>query len=383
MINSNSARRRAGGGATLLHVVGARPNFMKIAPLLRIADCEPGWTNVLVHTGQHYDDGMSAAFFRDLGIRAPDESLGVGSGSHAMQTARVLTEMERVVIERRPDLVVVVGDVNSTLAAALAAAKLQVDVAHVEAGLRSGDRSMPEELNRILTDQIAQFCLTPSRDANENLRREGISDERIFFVGNIMIDSLLVAIERARTLSVRKDLKLPDSQYVLVTLHRPSNVDDLEQLEEILSALRTIARERPVVFPMHPRTRARIVASGLDTSGICVMEPVGYLESLNLQDGAAVVLTDSGGLQEETTVLGIPCLTLRESTERPVTVSEGTNRLVPLRTRERILDAFGEAVRMERSPRRPEGWDGRTAERIVDIFRRSLCAGTDAAIPEA
>lgn len=353
----------------ILHVVGARPNFMKIAPILRLADHEPGWENVLVHTGQHYDEGMSAAFFRDLGIRAPDESLGVGSGSHANQTARVMVEMERVILDRKPTLVVVVGDVNSTLAAALAAAKLQVKVAHVEAGLRSRDRSMPEEVNRVLTDQLSDFCLTPSRDADANLLKEGIDPERIHFVGNIMIDSLFAAIERATKLRLAESLGLKHSEYVLATFHRPSNVDDRDQLEEILGALRSLARHRTVVFPMHPRTRERVEAFGLQIGPIRVLEPVGYLESLHLQAGAALVITDSGGLQEETTVLGIPCVTLRDSTERPVTISEGTNELVPIRTEPNILEAVGRGLKKRRSPRRPEGWDGRTAERIVHIFR--------------
>jgi UDP-N-acetylglucosamine 2-epimerase (non-hydrolysing) len=357
---------------TILYVVGARPNFMKIAPILRAADREPGWNNVLVHTGQHYDEGMSSAFFRDLGIRDPDESLGVGSGSHATQTARVMVEMERVVLERRPDLVVVVGDVNSTLAAALAAAKQQVKVAHVEAGLRSRDRSMPEELNRLLTDQLSELCLTPSRDGDANLLQEGIAPERIFFVGNIMIDSLMTAIDEARALSLIDDQGLQRGAFVMATFHRPSNVDDREQLEEILAALRTIADRMPVVFPMHPRTADRIKTFGLDTGKIRILEPVGYLQSLHLQDGSAAVVTDSGGLQEETTILGVPCITLRSTTERPVTVTEGTNELTPVRTKALILAAFERALAKGRTPRRPEGWDGKAAERIVSVFRQAL-----------
>jgi UDP-N-acetylglucosamine 2-epimerase (non-hydrolysing) len=361
-----------GPNKVLLHVVGARPNFMKVAPILRVADGVPAWQNVLVHTGQHYDEGMSASFFRDLGIRTPDESLGIGSGSHATQTARVMIEMERVILARKPDLVVVVGDVNSTLAAALVAAKLGVKLAHVEAGLRSNDRSMPEELNRLLTDQLADACLTPSRDADANLLREGIPSERIFFVGNIMIDSLLVAIEQARKLQLSQTLGLTRGSYALATFHRPANVDDRAQLEEILSALREISANCPVVFPMHPRTRERIAAYGLQTGAIRLLEPVGYLESLHLQDGAAVVITDSGGLQEETTVLGVACVTLRDSTERPITITEGTNELVPVRTRQRIVQAFERGLAKSRSPRRPEGWDGHTAERIVEAFKASL-----------
>lgn len=362
----------SGPKKVLLHVVGARPNFIKIAPLLRVAQRETRWNNVLVHTGQHYDEGMSSAFFRDLDIQNPDESLGVGSGSHATQTARVMVEMERVILDRNPDLVVVVGDVNSTLAAALAAAKLGVRVAHVEAGLRSRDRSMPEELNRLLTDQLADFCLTPSRDADANLLQEGIQRERIFFVGNIMIDSLLVAIEHARELSLAKELGFDRRTYVLATFHRPANVDDRAQLEEILSALRAISNSRPIIFPMHPRTRERISAFGLQTGSIRIIEPVGYLESLHLQDGAALVITDSGGLQEETTVLGVPCLTLRDSTERPITITEGTNELVPVRTSDKIIEAYERGLAKSHSPRRPEGWDGRTAERIIQVFKESI-----------
>jgi UDP-N-acetylglucosamine 2-epimerase (non-hydrolysing) len=357
---------------TLLHVVGARPNFMKIAPLLRAAQNEPCWTNVLVHTGQHYDEGMSASFFRDLGIREPDDSLGVGSGSHAEQTANVLTAIERVIQQRRPDVVIVVGDVNSTFAAALAAVKLQVPVAHVEAGLRSGDRRMPEEINRILTDQLSAFCLTPSRDAGDHLRREGIDESRIHFVGNIMIDTLLHMLPRAEALSLRADLNLEARNYLLVTLHRPSNVDEADQLEEILAALRELAAERPVVFPIHPRTRNRVAEFGLDLGPLRVMQPVGYLEMLHLQQQAALVLTDSGGIQEETTVLGVPCLTLRDTTERPITIEMGTNRLVPERSRRHILDAARASLNGHAAPRQPEGWDGRTADRIVALLRRAL-----------
>lgn len=355
---------------TLLYVVGARPNFMKIAPLIRRADQVPGWTNILVHTGQHYDDAMSDAFFRDLGVRQPDIWLGAGSGSHGAQTARVLAAIEDVLVQRRPDLVVVVGDVNSTLAAALAAVKLQIPVAHVEAGLRSGDRRMPEEINRILTDQIADLCLTPSRDAHPNLLREGIAPARIHFVGNIMIDTLLDALESARQSGFREALGLRAGDYVVATLHRPSNVDDRTQLAAILSALGALAEQRPVILPLHPRTRARVNDFGLDTRAIRLLEPLGYREMLNLQDGAALVLTDSGGLQEETTVLGVPCLTLRDTTERPVTLTEGTNRLVPVRTCKNILEAAAEALARPRSPCRPEGWDGHAADRIVNVIQR-------------
>jgi len=361
---------------TVLHVVGARPNFMKIAPLLRRADLEPGWINLLVHTGQHYDEGMSGSLFRDLGIRTPDFHLGVGSGTHAEQTARVLVESERIIRQHTPDVVVVVGDVNSTLAAALAAAKLGVPVAHVEAGLRSGDRAMPEEINRILTDQLSDFCLTPSRDGDANLLREGIAPERIHFVGNIMIDSLLHAMPSARALTLSSDLGLARGGYLLVTLHRPSNVDDAHQLAEILDALRLLTLDHTVVFPMHPRTRERVTTFGLDLGDIRVLEPSGYLEMLHLEAGAALVLTDSGGIQEETTVLNVPCLTLRDTTERPVTVSMGTNRLVPVRRRAHILRAVEETLARPPQGQRPEGWDGAAAERIVTALGARLASRT-------
>ena len=353
------------GHLTVLHVVGARPNFMKIAPILRVARTQDRWNNLLVHTGQHYDAEMSDAFFRDLEIPAPDIYLGIGSGTHGVQTARVLEAMERVLMETLPDMVVVVGDVNSTLAATLAAAKLHIPVAHVEAGLRSGDRRMPEELNRILTDQLSSLCLTPSRDAHPNLLREGIPEERIRFVGNVMIDSLLHAMDRARGLDTLDRFGLKPQGFFLATLHRPSNVDDRNQLEEILWALRTLAEEIPVLLPLHPRTFARIEEFGLDTGRIQLTQPLGYHEILQLQEQARLVLTDSGGIQEETTVLGVPCLTLRSTTERPITVREGTNMLVAERTRSQILAAVDRALAQPPRSQRPEGWDGQAAKRIV------------------
>ncbi len=347
----------AGRRPRILHVVGARPNLVKIAPLLRTLERE-GWSeNVLVHTGQHYDDGMSGAHFRDLGLRPPDVNLGVGSGTHAQQTAAALISLEEVIEGRSPDLVVVVGDVKSTLAGALTAVKLGVPVAHLEAGLRSGDRSMPEEINRIVTDQVAALLLTPSRDADANLRAEGIPESRIRFVGNIMIDSLNEHLDRARAIDLSRILGVPpgtktvgegsaapQARYALVTLHRPSNVDEPDVLREIVSALVELARELPVVFPVHPRTRARMAELGLEVTGVRTLDPVGYREMLALEARAAVVLTDSGGVQEETTVLGVPCVTLRDSTERPVTVTHGTNRLVPDRSREAILRATRDAL---------------------------------------
>lgn len=355
----------------LVHVVGARPNFMKIAPLLRALDAR-GWTNTLVHTGQHYDREMSASFFDDLDIRAPDENLGVGSGSHATQTAAVLVGMEDVLLRLRPDLVVVVGDVNSTVAAALAAVKLHIPVAHVEAGLRSGDRRMPEEINRILTDQLSALCLTPSRDADVNLAREGIEASRIHFVGNIMIDSLRYSVGRADAPLTLRRQGVAAGEYGLVTLHRPSNVDDPDTLAGILDALETIGRERPLLFPAHPRTRARLEALGRSLEDVRVIDPLPYLDMVGLLQHAAVILTDSGGLQEESTALGVPCLTLRSTTERPITITEGTNVLVPDRSTAAILKAYAELGAPGGARRLPEGWDGRTAERIGDVFARWL-----------
>ena len=356
----------------ILLVVGARPNFMKIAPVLRTLEPDGRTTNVLLHSGQHYDHDTSEAFFEDLGIREPDLNLGVGSGRHGAQTAAVLAGVEEVLIEGRWDFVVVVGDVNSTLAAALAAVKLGIPVAHVEAGLRSGDRGMPEEINRILTDQLSSVCLTPSRDADENLLAEGIGRERIAFVGNVMIDSLLLTIESARDIPLPEP-RLEPGRYVLATLHRPSNVDDPDQLRAILTALERISTELPVFLPVHPRTAKAIEVAEIEVAPSVVMSgPVGYREILRLQADAAVVLTDSGGMQEETTVLGVPCLTLRSSTERPITITEGTNRLVPDRTTEAILEAFGEVYGVEVKASRPEGWDGLAGERVRDRLHQAL-----------
>lgn len=353
---------------TIIHVVGARPNFIKIAPLLRELEQRGRSRNLLVHTGQHYDPEMSDDFFQDLGIRRPDENLGVGSGSHGKQTAAVLDRIEEILQEVAPDLLVVVGDVNSTLAASLAAVKLHISVAHVEAGLRSGDLGMPEEINRILTDSISLFLLTPSEDADENLRAEGLPDTRIHRVGNIMIDSLLRHLEVAEGLNPIQQLGLSRGAYALATLHRPGNVDDPDQLREIASAFREIAAELPLVFPLHPRTAERVKRFGVDLGETRVLEPVGYLTMLALQKGAAIVLTDSGGIQEETTVLGVPCLTLRRSTERPITISRGTNRLVPERSREEIVRAFRGTLENPPATTRPELWDGQTAVRIADVF---------------
>ena len=361
-------RTETEGRRTILHVAGARPNFMKVAPVLRALEARGVFRSLLVHTGQHYDPGMSGAFFAELGIPEPDVHLGVGSGTHTAQTAAVMTGLEPVLERTRPDLVLVVGDVNSTLGGALAAARAGIPVAHVEAGLRSGDRSMPEELNRVLTDQIAHLCLTPSRDADANLRGEGIGEDRIRFVGNVMIDTLERFLPAAREQVPASAADLPERGYALVTLHRPANVDDGETLRGIFQALERIARDVPVVFPMHPRTRKQAEAFGLTLEGVRFLPPVGYLEMLGLESRAGLVLTDSGGMQEETTVLGVPCLTLRDSTERPVTVTEGTNRLVPDRSREAVLAAFHAAWGLAPPAFRPEGWDGRAAERVAEVL---------------
>ena len=353
-------------------VAGARPNFMKVAPILAALD-RAGETHVFVHTGQHYDASMSDAFLRDLSMPAPAWHLGVGSGTHAQQTARVMEAFEPVLHAERPDWVVVVGDVNSTLACALVAAKLDggARIAHVEAGLRSRDWSMPEEVNRVLTDRLSHLLLTPSRDAHGNLAAEGIDPDRIVFVGNVMIDSLLQLLPAARALDVPGMFGVRTGAFALATLHRPSNVDHPARLEEILRALARLAERLPVVLPMHPRTRERVRTFGFEAllKPLQVPEPVGYVEMLGLQDAAAVVITDSGGVQEETSVLGVPCLTLRQATERPVTITEGTNRLVPWPpTSEGILDAVEGALAQGRVPvgaKAPEGWDGHAGARIV------------------
>jgi UDP-N-acetylglucosamine 2-epimerase (non-hydrolysing) len=348
----------------ILNVVGARPNFMKIAPIVEEMKKAPDLNGLLVHTGQHYDEGMSDVFFRDLGIPVPDVHLGVGSGTHAEQTARVMVEFEKVCVREKPDLVVVVGDVNSTMACTIVAAKLLIPVAHVEAGLRSFDRAMPEEVNRLVTDALADLLFTTSRDADENLKREGVDPKKIHFVGNVMIDTLLKHRKKAAELKMDKP-----SQYALVTLHRPSNVDDPAVLRSILEALEEISKAIPVIFPIHPRTAKRVAEFGLSMNGIRTMDPLGYLEFLNLTSTATVVLTDSGGLQEETTILGIPCLTLRYNTERPVTISDGTNIMVGPH-KGRILDAFRRISNGDWRPAGPpEYWDGHAAERIIRVIR--------------
>ena len=348
-------------------VVGARPNFMKLAPLNRVLH-DRGVTHTVVHTGQHYDRKMSDTFFDDLRIPEPHVNLGVGSASHAQQTARIMEAFEPVCLERQPDVVLVYGDVNSTIAAALVAAKLGITVGHVEAGLRSGDWTMPEEINRVVTDRLSDLLFTPSRDGTENLRSEGVPDDRIHFVGNIMIDSLEYVLPRAKALPTLSELALERHEYVVVTLHRPSNVDVRANLVTLLEALETIAEEVPVIFPVHPRTAARMEEFGIHPSatGLRLLDPVGYMQMLSLVEGAGLVLTDSGGLQEETTYLGVPCLTVRENTERPITLAEGTNALV--RPVDVVPASRAALSRGRGSVPRIEKWDGRSAERIADVL---------------
>ena len=365
----------------VINVVGARPNFMKVAPIVAAMKRRPETFHPLVvHTGQHYDAAMSDSFFRDLELPQPDTHLGVGSASHAAQTAAVMQRFEPVVLAEKPDWVLVVGDVNSTLACALVCVKLGIRVAHVEAGLRSRDRTMPEEINRVLTDQIADLLLTPSPDADANLKAEGIPPERIRFVGNVMIDSLLQNLERARTSHIRSELGVIDSDYAVLTLHRPSNVDHRDTFARILAALETITQTLPVIFPVHPRTRKTIASLGLSErvaamKKLRLIEPLGYLDFLSLYSSARLVLTDSGGIQEETTFLNIPCLTLRENTERPITVELGTNVIVGTDTA-RIVSAAAAALNgsaaalngSAKTARQPPLWDGHASERILDAL---------------
>lgn len=358
---------------TVVHVVGARPNYMKVAPVLDAMRRVEGTRQVLINTGQHYDDAMAGGFLREFQLPDPDRDLGVGSGSHAAQTAKVMTAFEAICFEFKPDLVVVVGDVNSTMAASLVAAKLQIPIAHVEAGLRSFDRMMPEEINRIVTDRLADVLLTPSPDADANLAKEGIPMDRVHRVGNVMIDTLQRFLPAATLDRVGDHLNVTENGYALLTLHRPSNVDDADTLRGILEAVAAIARTVPVVFSAHPRTQSRLAEFGidLDETAIVLTGPLGYVDFLSLSAHARLILTDSGGLQEEATALGVPCLTLRENTERPVTVTSGTNRVVGTKPAA-ILDAFHALEAAPSVPRIPDLWDGRTAPRIADVLQRFL-----------
>lgn len=365
------------GPIRVLCIVGARPNFMKIAPLMRVFRSAPGIFDArLVHTGQHYDEAMKDAFFRQLHIPEPDIDLGVGSGTHAVQTAEIMRRFEPVVDELTPDLVLVVGDVNSTIACALVATKKGIAVVHVEAGLRSGDRRMPEEINRVLTDQISDLLFTTEPDGESNLLREGVASDRIHFVGNVMIDTLLAnrgrAVPAGQTLAEIPGFAEDPAGFGVLTLHRPSNVDDPPVLRRLLETLADISERLPLVFPIHPRTRARIADAGLspllEQSRIGLTEPLGYLQLLGLMSEARVVLTDSGGLQEETTALGIPCITLRENTERPITVSQGTNTIVGTNVK-KIRACFDDIMANGgKAGRVPALWDGHAAERIAEVI---------------
>ena len=361
-------------GMNVLHVVGARPNFMKAAPVIEALKAHDGIRQVLVHTGQHFDAKMSDIFFAQLGMPQPDHFLGISGGSHARMTSRIMVEVERVLLDEKPDLLMVYGDVNSTVAAALVAAKMGIRIAHVEAGLRSGDRSMPEELNRLVTDQLADLLLTPSRDAGENLLREGIATGKIHFVGNVMIDSLMRCLPHARK---PQDLVIPE-EFALVTLHRPANVDDTEKLAALMRAVRDLSDTVPVIFPIHPRTRKQLEESGTagraPSGAIQLVDPLGYLEFLWCLQNAALVLTDSGGIQEETTYLRVPCFTARDNTERPITIEQGTNLLVGadaglLKEKLEMQVAW---CRKECDTPLPEKWDGHTAQRIAAVVAAEL-----------
>ena len=372
----------------ILNIVGARPNLVKIAPLLREmrrhAEIEP----ILVHTGQHYDEKLSDVFFRQMGIPEPDVNLEVGSGSHAWQTAEILKKIELILIERKPDCVLVVGDVNSTVAASLAAAKLGIPVVHVEAGLRSFDRTMPEEINRIVTDALSDYLFVTEEDAIENLIREGKHRDRIYLVGNVMIDALKQFLPVAQKSKIAEELGLAGpngaqpQQYALLTLHRPSNVDAPETLAALLQAIAEIANKIPVIFPVHPRTKERLsAAAAKNLEGIRFVPPLGYLDFLSLMSRARLVLTDSGGIQEETTALGVPCLTLRENTERPVTVTEGTNELVG-QDPKKIVEAANKILKGEtKKGRIPRYWDGKASERIIEILLREAGVSRTAGVP--
>jgi len=358
----------------IVNIVGARPNFMKVAPIHRRMLADPFFQPVLLHTGQHYDTKMSHTFFVELGMPEPDVYLGVGSGSHAAQTAAVMVEVEKFLMEDTPDWVLVVGDVNSTLAVSLAAVKLKIPVAHVEAGLRSFDRGMPEEINRILTDQISDLLFVTEQSGLDNLAHEGVDPKKIHMVGNVMIDSLVEHLEKSRSSAIQAELGVKPNNYALMTLHRPSNVDNSMILKEILDALAALPADLPIVFPIHPRTRKMLTQFGFDPaiqqmSHLILTEPLGYLSFLRLMSEARFVLTDSGGVQEETTFLNIPCLTLRPSTERPITVTLGSNRMVPLTTKG-IVQYARQALQGGLTRKAiPPLWDGHTSQRILDTFK--------------
>lgn len=358
----------------IICVCGARPNFMKIAPLMKAFKDSGDFRTLLVHTGQHYDEKMSKLFFEELEIPKPDVNLEVGSGSHAIQTAEIMKKFEPVVINFKPDYCLVVGDVNSTIACGLVAVKLGVKLIHVEAGLRSFDRTMPEEINRLLTDSISDLLFVSEQSGMDNLKNEGVSPEKVFYVGNVMIDTLLANKEKAEKSDILEKMGLKKKEFAVITLHRPSNVDDITNLSKIIAAFEMIQKDLKLVFPIHPRTRKNIENSGLKfridaMKNLILLEPIGYLDFLKLTANAAVVLTDSGGIQEETTILQVPCMTLRENTERPVTVIEGTNRLVHVDAAD-ILKHYNEikSNNFEAKGRIPKFWDGKAAERIADVL---------------
>jgi len=355
----------------IISVVGARPNFMKIAPIIMALNKHTDkFEHTLLHTGQHYDSSMSDVFFADLGIPKPDISLGVGSGSHAEQTGNIMIEFEKICLAMKPDLVIVVGDVNSTMACTITAKKLNIKVAHVEAGLRSRDMTMPEEINRLCTDVLCDYLYTTDHFADENLRAEGVSDEKIVFVGNVMVDTLLHHKELAATQETYKKVGVTPKSYATLTLHRPSNVDDKQNFIQILEALAEISQKLPIVFPIHPRTKKMAAEYNLnhffETNNFILLDPLGYLDFLNLNINAKMILTDSGGLQEESTVLGVPCITLRENTERPITCWEGTNVIVGKSKAKILEEAFKVIEGKKTEGKIPKKWDGHAAERIVD-----------------
>jgi UDP-N-acetylglucosamine 2-epimerase (non-hydrolysing) len=361
----------------ILNVVGARPNFMKIAPIQREMKKYPKLQPLLIHTGQHYDEKMSRLFFDDLELPQPDVYLGVGSGTHAQQTARIMVEFEKVIEQEKPDLVLVVGDVNSTMACSIVASKMGVKIGHVEAGLRSFDRTMPEEINRLVTDALADFLFVTEKSGSENLQREGIAAEKIYFTGNVMIDSLVYFMQKAQQSDILKRMNLNGYPYALITLHRPNNVDIKENFEKLLDAFAVIQKELKIVFPIHPRSLKMVHSFGLggrieSMKNLLMIDPVGYLDFMQLMRQAKLVLTDSGGIQEETTYLGVPCLTMRDNTERPVTVNVGTNIIVGSDTQCIIKESTKIIHHETKSGKIPDLWDGHAAERIVKIVADSI-----------
>jgi UDP-N-acetylglucosamine 2-epimerase (non-hydrolysing) len=364
-----------GGNAVkkIILVGGARPNFMKIAPLyFELLKYPERFVPLIVHTGQHYDQKMSNVFFEDLGLPKPDINLEVGSGSHAVQTAKIMMAFEKVLLKYKPDLVVVAGDVNSTLACALAAAKLKIKVAHVEAGLRSFDKDMPEEINRVVTDSVSDYLFTTCEDANQNLKKEGFAQDKIFFVGNVMIDSLLGYYPKVSQSDILDRYQLKKKEYCLLTLHRASNVDQEETFCKIMEAIQEVTKKTKLIFPVHPRTQKMMGEIQTEDAKLITTEPLGYLDFLKLEENARLVLTDSGGIQEETTFLKVPCLTLRENTERPVTITSGTNHLVGLNPEAIIKEVDVLLQDGHRDFVLPPLWDGKASERVVGVFESVL-----------